>query len=51
MNFAQFAASCVDAEAINNTDNVKKHGTVIRPIVKFVLVFFIYIVRKTSLSR
>ena len=29
MNFAQFAASCVDAEAINNTDNVKKHGTVI----------------------
>lgn len=44
MNFAQFAASCVDAEAINNTDNVKKHGTVIRPIVKFVIVFFVYFV-------
>ena len=42
MNFAQFAAPCVDAEAINNTDNVKKHGTVIRPIVKFVIVFFVW---------
>lgn len=50
MNFAQFAASCVDAEAINNTDNVKKHGTVIRPIVKFVIVFFVYFVANIVLA-
>lgn len=50
MNFAQFAASCVDAEAIDNTDNVKKHGTVIRPIVKFVIVFFVYFVANIVLA-
>lgn len=50
MNFAQFAASCVDAEAINNTDNVKKHGTVIRPIVKFVLIVFVYFVANIVLA-
>lgn len=50
MNFAQFAASCVDTEAINNTDNVKNCGTVIRPIVKFVLIVFVYFVANIVLA-
>ena len=50
MNFAQFAAPCFDTEAIDNTDNVKNCGTVIRPIVKFVLIVFVYFVANIVLA-
>ena len=50
MNFAQFAASYLDVEAIDNTDKAKKYGTVIRPIAKFALVAFVYFVANVVLS-
>ena len=50
MNFAQFAASCFDNGAHDNTDKAKTYGTVIRPIAKFALVAFVYFVANVVLS-
>lgn len=50
MNFAQFAASCFDNGAHDNTDKAKTYGTVLRPIAKFALVAFVYFVANVVLS-